>query len=133
MKNAVSVSEYDMKTILIVDDEDGARDVLARLLRRQGHNVVCASNGKQALDLLRAKEPPDLIILDVMMPIIDGFGVLESLRDSKFAATRVIMFTADCNDRSRARALSLGANAYLLKGTDYDTIQACIQEQLAVV
>src|SRR5581483_7095306 len=65
--------------ILIVDDNEGNRDMLARQLVRQGHTFVCAEHGRAALDVLRAT-PVDLVLLDMMMPVLDGYGTLLEIK-----------------------------------------------------
>ena len=64
------------RTLLVVDDNDVAREGLAGVLRRAGYRVLPAANGEEALQLLRAGPPPDLILLDMLMPFLDGWHFL---------------------------------------------------------
>jgi CheY-like chemotaxis protein len=83
-----------MQTVLVVDDEFGVAEVLQSILEDEGYRVATAINGKQALARL-AELAPDLIMLDYMMPIMDGTQTLAAIRkDSAFAATPVIMMSS---------------------------------------
>jgi len=83
-----------MKTIVIIDDEFGLADVLSATLTDSGFRVQTASNGARGLDLVR-DDPPDLVILDYMMPILDGPGVLRSMQaDSRLARIPVLMMSS---------------------------------------
>jgi CheY-like chemotaxis protein len=110
-----------MATVMVVDDVDVMRDVLARLLKREGYQTLTAGSGHEAIDVLeRSIQPggaqPDLILLDVKMPDIDGLDLLERLHsDSRWRDTPVIMLTAVSDTKSVNRAEQLGAKAYLVK------------------
>ena len=102
--------------ILVVDDVEMNRDVLTMRLRQLGHtNVTMAQNGQEALDRLQA-DRFDLVLLDIMMPVLDGYGVLERLRaDGTLARVPVIVVSALNEMDSVARCLQLGAEDYLTK------------------
>ena len=101
--------------ILIVDDTEVNRDLLARRLRALGHEIEMAVHGREALDVLAAK-PIDLVLLDIMMPEMDGFEVLEHLRsDARLSTIPVIMISAVDEIEAVARAIELGATDYLPK------------------
>ena len=101
--------------LLVVDDTEANRDLLARRLRALGHGVESAVNGREALELLASK-PIDLVLLDIMMPEMDGFQVLERLRaDPVLRTIPVIMISAVDEVDAVARAIELGATDYLPK------------------
>jgi adenylate cyclase len=118
--------------ILVVDDEFTNRDLLRLMLSRQGYTVILASDGHQALELIKVKSF-DLVLLDIMMPEIDGIAVLKAAR-KLYTMTElpIIMVTAlDQNDRV-AGALSLGANDYITKPFDKKILLARVQTQTAL-
>jgi len=103
------------KKILIADDEPNIVISLEFLLKREGYEIVVAHNGAEALDRVRA-ERPDLAILDVMMPLRNGFEVCQDLRqDPEFANLRIMMLTAKGRDTEVSKGLALGADVYITK------------------
>jgi len=105
----------DPGVVLIVDDNEHNRDLLSRRLRRQGHLVTMAENGRQALELLQAQRF-DLVLLDIMMPEMNGYEVLEFLkRDAGLRHIPVIMISAVDDLDSIVRCIELGAEDYLFK------------------
>jgi CheY-like chemotaxis protein len=106
-------------TLLVVDDNEDNRYTLTRRLAREGYtSVVPASNGREALDLLAAR-PFDLVLLDVMMPDLNGYEVLERLRaDERLRHVPVIMISAVDQVESVVRCIALGAEDYLSKPFD---------------
>ncbi|NLH07162.1 MAG: response regulator transcription factor [Chloroflexi bacterium] len=98
--------------ILVVDDEQRMVDLIRMNLEIEGFQVIEATNGVQALDEVR-KHIPDLIILDIMMPQLDGFEVLRMLRE--FSSVPVIMLTAKGEEEDKVRGLELGADDYVTK------------------
>jgi two-component system KDP operon response regulator KdpE len=103
--------EFDRRRILVVDDEERMVRFIRMNLEHDGFLVTEAFNGKQAIDKLR--DTPDLILLDVMMPDIDGFEVLETIRE--VSSVPVIMLTAKGEENDRVRGLELGADDYITK------------------
>lgn len=99
-------------TILIADDERNITDVCKRYLELEGYRVVVADDGQEALDRWRS-EKPDVVILDLMMPRIDGWKVCEEIRTNQ--DTPVIMLTALGEERDRIVGLTMGADDYLVK------------------
>ena len=105
----------DESTILIVDDQLNVRNVLNELLIDQGYNLVFADNGDEAL-LKAAELIPDLVLLDVMMPGMDGFEVCQRLRANPLLAEVPIIMVTSLDDRdSRLRGLELGVDDFITK------------------
>lgn len=103
---------YAGMRILVVDDEQRMIDLIRMNLELEGFQVLEAVNGIEALDQVR-KHIPDLIILDIMMPQLDGFEVLKMLRE--FSSVPVIMLTAKGEEEDKVRGLELGADDYVTK------------------
>ena len=101
------------KKILVVDDEPNIVDILRFNLQREGYEVVAAYDGQEGLDKALS-EGPDLILLDVMLPMMDGFQVCEELRKTD-RLTPIIMLTAREEERDRVMGLELGADDYVVK------------------
>lgn len=101
-----------MTTILVVDDEPRYLRLIEANLTIEGYEVVKASNGQQAVELV-VEHQPDLVLLDVMMPILDGFGACERIRG--FSNVPIIMVTARGSENDRVRGLDLGADDYIVK------------------
>lgn len=103
------------KRVLVVDDEPNIVMSLEFLMRRAGFAVDVARNGREALEALNGP-PPDLLLLDVMMPEFDGYEVCERVRSRpEWNRTKIIMLTARGRDVERERGLALGADAYVTK------------------
>jgi adenylate cyclase len=110
--------------ILVVDDNEENRDMLARRLRRQGYEVLTATGGRPGLDLL-ARTPVDLVLLDVMMPDLDGYAVLQRIKgDPALRDIPVLMISALDELDSVARCIQLGAEDYLGKPFEPVLLQA---------
>jgi len=102
------------KTILVVDDEERLRSLLRAYLSREGYRVITAADGAEALD--RAKhERPDLIVLDIMMPKMDGYEFMKRYRAADHGTAPVIMLTARVEDADAVLGLELGADEYVTK------------------
>ncbi|MBR6654396.1 MAG: response regulator transcription factor [Oscillospiraceae bacterium] len=101
------------KRVLVVDDESNIVDILKFNLEREGYEVICAYDGGEALEKARS-EAPDLILLDVMLPVMDGFGVLGEIRKND-KLTPVIMLTAREEERDKVLGLEIGADDYIVK------------------
>ncbi len=99
--------------LLIVDDEDNLRSMLSAALRHNGFEITTASNGREALTAI-AERNPDLVVLDVMMPELDGFEVCRRLRADN-NATPVLFLTARDGTEDKVRGLTLGGDDYLQK------------------
>jgi DNA-binding response OmpR family regulator len=98
-----------MAHILVVDDHPDLATVVARLLARSGHDAACADDGQSALDHVRTT-PTAMVILDVMMPGLDGFDVLREMRaDPRTRGVPVVMYSARGDPAAKRRAADLGA------------------------
>jgi CheY-like chemotaxis protein len=81
--------------VLVVDDDEAIRDVVAEVLRDEGYSVVCAENGAQAMREMQGDHHPDLVLLDLMMPVMSGWEVLEQLQaDEELAQIPVVVVSA---------------------------------------
>ena len=103
------------RTILVADDEPNIVISLEYLMKREGYTVLVARDGQEALDAI-ARDKPDLVLLDVMMPKKSGFEVCQAVRASEeLQATKILMLTAKGRDTDLAKGLALGADAYMTK------------------
>ena len=117
--------------ILVVDDDTETIEFLKLILTRQGYQVISADNGMQALSAARS-ERPDLIILDVMMPDIDGYEVARKLRNyPDIAATPILMFTAKAQVEDKVAGYEAGVDIYLTKPVHPVELHANIKTLLA--
>lgn len=104
-----------MSKIMIVEDDLTLRDIYTTRFKAEGYDVVSASDGEAALTIA-VKERPDLILLDIMMPKISGFDVLDILRDTEETKNaKIIVMSALSQTSDIEKGRSLGANAYLVK------------------
>ncbi len=119
-----------MKRILIVDDKATSRELLGTVLERQGYAVSEAANGEEALEKVRS-ETPDLVLLDLQMPIRNGYEVLGELRkDAAYAMLPVIALTASAMQGDREKALAAGFTGYLAKPVALSHLREEIQRLL---
>jgi diguanylate cyclase (GGDEF)-like protein/PAS domain S-box-containing protein len=118
-------------SLLVVDDDEYNRDLLCRRLERKGYEASAAASGKEALTLIR-QGAFDLVLLDIMMPELDGIAVLKTIRET-YTATQlpVIMVSAKDESDDIVGALSLGANDYVTKPIDFPIAFARIYTQLS--
>ncbi|MBK5093325.1 MAG: response regulator [Actinobacteria bacterium] len=124
--------------ILVVDDDPDIRDVLEALLEGEGFEVVLANNGEQALEAVKS-ENPDLMILDLLMPAMDGFAVCKQLQDprwSKWKNMPVLILTSVREEVSQRRyeletGLSLDVDDYVEKPIDPDVVVDRVKKLLA--
>jgi two-component system alkaline phosphatase synthesis response regulator PhoP len=104
-----------MKKILIVDDEPNIVMSLEYTFKKNNFEVFIARDGQEALEILK-NQLPDVIILDVMMPMVDGYATLEQIKkDDRLKHCKVIFLTAKNKEKDIEKGLSLGANLYVLK------------------
>jgi CheY-like chemotaxis protein len=116
--------------ILIVDDNLASRELLLAILKRSSYDILEACNGKEALDVIVGIRP-DLVLLDVEMPVLDGISVVRRLRqDSRFASLPVLAVTADAMQGTRDRILAEGFTGYVTKPIDASLIRKQVREIL---
>jgi len=102
-------------TILVVDDESHIVELVKFNLEKEGYHVITAENGKEAAEMAKMKKP-DLIILDVMLPEMDGYEVCRIIqKDSEISDTPIIMLTAKCEEIDKVLGLEIGADDYVTK------------------
>jgi DNA-binding response OmpR family regulator len=114
-------------TILTADDDPQLLRLVSRNLEFEDYEVVTASNGQQALEMIET-QTPDLVLLDVMMPKMDGFTVCQRVRE--FSAVPIILVTARGQDQDKVRGLDLGADDYLTKPFSVDELLARVRAVL---
>jgi CheY-like chemotaxis protein len=104
-------------SILLVEDDTDSREILAEILEEEGYRVACAANGQEALDYLQSNtSPPRLILLDLMMPVMDGWQFLDEQRRTPNLATIPVVIVTGMGARTRKNGL--GVAGYLLKPID---------------
>jgi len=115
MLQVARASESERPTVLVCDDEKHIVRLIQVNLERMGYDVVTAYDGREALEKLSASKP-DLVVLDVMMPYVDGFEVLRSIRrNPETARLPVIMMTVKAQDGDETQGLEQGADLYVTK------------------
>lgn len=120
-----------MSTVLVIEDEFQILSNLEEILTLSGHTVITAGDGDQGLKLIQAHRP-DLVVCDVMMPAMDGYGVLEAMRqNSATAEIPVILLTARAERGDHRRGMELGANDYVTKPFTTEELLKAIDVQLA--
>ena len=119
-----------MKKILVAEDDPASRELLVEVLEGLGYQVVEACDGAEALE--KAVEArPDLILLDIQMPRLDGFAVVRQLRaDSRFAALPILALTAYAMREDREKTLRTGFDAHIAKPFDVPTLRLQIERCL---
>lgn len=119
-----------MKTILIIEDQPDMRENIATILEMENYAVIEAANGRRGITHAR-EEKPDLILCDVMMPELDGYGVLQELRqDNTIAGTPFIFLTARGEKRDLREGMNLGADDYLTKPVSAHDLLAAVSARL---
>ena len=133
-KPAISVrsSTESKTTILVVDDSVTVRKVTSRFLERQGFNVVLAKDGIDALEILQ-ETTPDLMLLDIEMPRMDGFEVASQVRHNRrLQELPIIMITSRTGEKHRERAFEIGVNDYMGKPFQENQLLNKIQGLLGI-
>jgi len=118
-------------SILIADDDPNIVRALAFLMRKEGHDVRAVADGEAALAEID-REPPQLVLLDVMMPKRNGYDVSRALRaNPRFADLRIVMLTAKGREAEKRAGLELGVDAYLTKPFAIRDVVDCVTAMLA--
>ena len=126
----MSTPEGDRPVVLVADDDDDIRDLVAFRLDRAGYEVLRAGDGQQALDLAR-EHHPDLAVLDVMMPKLTGYDVTRELRaNQETSRIPVILLTARVQEADVARGFEAGADDYVKKPFSPQELKARVQAVL---
>jgi DNA-binding response OmpR family regulator len=126
----VSTPDRDRPLVLVADDDDDIRDLVAFRLDRAGYEVLRAGDGQEALDLAR-EHRPDLAVLDVMMPKLTGYDVTRELRaDAATSRIPVILLTARVQEADVARGFEAGADDYVKKPFSPQELKARVQAVL---
>lgn len=119
-----------MKRILIVDDEPNIVMTLEYTFKKSNYEVFIARDGQEALDILKTNFP-DVIILDIMMPMVDGFATLEQIRkDANLQHTKVMFLSAKNKESDIEKGLALGADAYMTKPFSIKKVVEKVEELL---
>lgn len=119
------------RRILIVDDEPNIVISLEYLMKREGWETTVAADGEAALDALSGAPPPDLVILDVMLPKLNGFEVCRRIRaEPRWRTLQILMLTAKGRETEVAKGLGLGADAYVTKPFSTRDLVAQIRKML---
>lgn len=122
-----------MADILIIDDDASVRDVVGTVLREQDHTVRMASRGEEALEMMGEGKVPDLIVLDLMMPGMDGWEVLRQLRRTGLKSRiRVLCLTGKTSERDYLQGWKLGVDDYLTKPFDPDDLLQAASQTLSM-
>ena len=120
------------KKVLIADDEPLIVDAIAKALKMEGYDILRANNGQDALQVARSKKP-DLILLDIKMPVMDGVSACKTVRSDPFLkSTPVIMITAMDSESNIVSALEAGADDYIIKPFRLDEIKKKITKLLGL-
>ena len=117
-----------MARILIVDDNADIRRLIGTILSPSGHELLYAEDGEKALEIVK-QSSPDLVVLDVMMPKMDGLMVLKQMRVAGLRdSTKVLMLTAKASESDWVRGYKLGADSYLTKPFDPPELTAAVED-----
>jgi DNA-binding response OmpR family regulator len=121
-----------MARILIADDNAEIRQLLNSILADEGHQVVVAADGKEALDMMLS-HAPDLLVLDIMMPGLDGYGVLKEMKAAGIREnTKILVLTAKTQEADWVRGYKLGADRYLTKPFELDDLVSTVSVLLTM-
>jgi two-component system cell cycle response regulator DivK len=120
----------DVTFILIVEDSEDNREILRYILRSIGYGVLEAANGAQAVEIYRTRRP-DLVLMDLSMPVLDGYGATQLIREIDGDAVPIIALSAHATRDHRKRAAAVGFNDYLTKPIDFAQLETVLHRYLS--
>ena len=124
------MSNNDVTYILIVEDSDDNREILRYILRSIGYGVLEAANGEQAVEICKTRRPA-LILMDLSMPVLDGYGAVRKIRQLEGRGdVPIIAVSAHATVDHRARAVAVGFNDYLTKPIDFAQLETVLHRHL---
>lgn len=132
MSSEIKGSNMSAKKVLVVDDNEDIRNLISIILTGESYEVLAVETGTQALEIY-TEFKPDLILLDIMMPGISGFEVLEQIRDirsSKLNSVPIVMITAKSLTDDIDKAIKLGATSYIVKPFRAESLKQKVLENL---
>jgi CheY-like chemotaxis protein len=122
------MNDLSVNSVLVVDDAAFSRRMLRKYLEAEGCNVLEAANGKQALEMVQQHQP-DCVLTDLLMPDVDGFQLLKTIREQGWTMPIAIV-TADIQDASRQRGIELGAAKFINKPAKEQEVRQAIRQLL---
>ena len=127
----MTTPKIEKPTLLMAEDDNIVADMLRFLLEREGYKVLRAADGRRALQLIDEITPPQLVLLDIMLPYVDGFQLVTHIRSKpEWRGVPILMLTAYANDHDIVRALDAGANDYVPKPFKPDELMARLRRFL---
>lgn len=120
-----------MKTVLFADDNESIVELIKLILDQSGYNLIVASDGKQAVQMCLEKKP-DLVLMDIKMPNMDGIAATRVLRDKGFK-NPIVVLTSSESEEDRKRAEQAGCNNYILKTMDMNGVEETLDRYLREV
>jgi len=110
------MTKEEAKTIFIVDDDDSIRRLLHRTLKEAGFSVIAAKDGREAIEIIDRDSAPDMVLLDIMMPHVDGYGVLEQIKSTdQWSDVPVVMLTGKDSLEDIKQSFRAGVSDYIVK------------------
>jgi DNA-binding response OmpR family regulator len=118
----------ESRSVLVIEDDEIISYLLKSRLSREGFNVIVAADGNEAQEIISLHSPVNLILLDVMLPFVDGFELIEQIRNREdWRDIPIIMLTSRSEERNIVRALDMGANDYVVKPFRPDELMARVR------
>jgi len=115
-----------MKTVLLTDDNEDIVELVELILSKYSYQLIKAKNGKEAIDYC-VESPPDLVIMDLNMPDMDGFSAIDALRKNGYQQP-IIVLTASESQDDKNKALELGCNDYIIKTMEMSDLESAVRK-----